>query len=239
MGDEQCFTEDEVNAILARAVDLERTGISSPEVGKSLSLTELKAIAEEAGIGPALVEVAAADFLARRPSGASIWLGPPPRTIATRLLDPALSPHDVELLMRLVEERSGRRGMVTEAFERVRWVSQDAQLTTEVSIGHQIGKTRIDVEGSYPPQMRFLLQLIPGAIALTATVSVAAPAGLLGAPLVALALGGGALGSVLGRGIWELAARATSRAIRTLADELAAAATELGDSPPMPDKEVE
>ena len=230
MGDEHRFTEDEVNAILARAVDLERAGISSPDVAGSLSLTEIKEIAEEAGIGPALVEAAAADFLARRPSRPSGWLGPPPRAAATRLLDTTLSPQDVELLLRVVEDRSKRRGLVTEALGRVKWVSQSAQLTTEVSIRNQSGKTRVDVEESYPPQMRPLLQLIPGAMGLTAAVSLAAPAGIFGAPLVALALGGGALGAILGRGIWEAVARTTSRATRTLADEVAAAAGELGES---------
>jgi len=239
MGDEQRFTEDEVSAILARAVDLERTGISSRDLAGTISLTELKAIAEEAGIGPALVEAAAADFLARRTSGPSAWLGPAPTTSATRLLGTTLSSRDVELLLRFVEERSNRRGLVTEALGRVRWVSQNAQLITEVSIGSEMGKTRVDVEGSYPRQMRSLLHLIPGAMGLTAAVSVGAPAGLFGAPLVAVALGGGALGVVLGRGIWEVVARTTSRLTRALADEIAAVAADLGDSVSTPDNGVE
>jgi hypothetical protein len=43
-------------------------------------------------------------------------------------------------------------------------------------------------------------------------------------------LGGGALGAALGRGIWEVVAKRTSRTTQSLADHVAAAALELGDS---------
>lgn len=239
MGDEHRFTEEEVKVILARAVDLERAGIAHPDVAGSLSLTELRQIASEAGIDEALVEVAAADFLSHGAPRSSAWLGPAPTTTTTRLLNTKLSPQDVDLLLRMVEERSNRRGLVTEALGRVRWVSQQAQLTTQVSLSDQGGRARIDVNGSYPRQMRSLLQLIPGAFGLTAAVSLAAPAGLLGAPLIALALGGGVLGAAIGRGIWEVVARRTSGATQALADEIAAAALELGDDSPDPDPGVE
>lgn len=230
MGAEHRFTEKEVRLILARAVDLERTGTANPEIAGGLSLTELKEVASGAGIDEALVEEAANDFLTHHPPIPSRWLGPAPSTAVTRLLNTRLSAQDVGLLLRLTEDRSHRRGLVTEALGRVRWVSHQAQLTTEVSLSDQGGRARVDVEGSYPPQMRALLHLIPGAIGLTAMVSVAAPAGLFGVSLVAAALGGGALGAAVGRGIWEVVARKTSRATRALADEIAAAAVQLGDS---------
>lgn len=239
MADEQRFTEEEVRAILARAVDLERTGTASPDVAGSVSLTELKDVASEAGIDEALVEAAATHLLARRPSNPSKWLGPGPSTAATRLLNVKLSPQDAGLLFRIVEEKSHRRGLVTEALGRVTWVSQQAQLTTAVSVSDQKGRARIDVEGSYPNQMRSLLQLIPGAMGLTAAVSLAAPVGLVGAALVAAALGGGAVGVAVGRGIWEVVAKSTTRATRKLADDIAAAALELGDSFPESDSEMD
>lgn len=239
MGDEHRFTEEEVRVILGRAVDLERTGTASTEIAGGLSLTELKEVASEAGIDEALVEEAALDFLSHRPSHPSNWLGPASRAAATRLLNTRLSAQDVGLLLRLAEERSHRPGIVTEALGRVSWVSQQAQLTTEVSLSDQAGRARLDVQESYPPEMRPLLQLIPGAIGLTAMVSVAVPAGLFGLPLVAAALGGGALGAAVGRGIWEVVARRTSKATRALADEIAAAALELGDPLPESDAEVE
>lgn len=239
MGDEQRFTEEEVRDILARAVDLERAGTASPDVAGSLSLIEIKGVASEAGIDEALVEEAVTDLLARRPSNPSKWLGPAPSTTATCLLNVKLSPQDAGLLFRIVEQKSHRRGLVTEALGRVKWVSQQAQLTTEVSLSDQKGRARIDVEGSYPTQMRPLLQLIPGAMGLTAAVSLAAPAGLVGAALVAVALGGGALGVAVGRGIWEVVAKSTTHATRKLADDIAAAALELGDSLSKSDPERE
>lgn len=239
MGDEHRFTEEEVRIILARAVDLERAGAARPDVAGSLSLAELKEVAAEAGIDEALVEEAATHFLARRPSSPSKWLGPAPSTVATRLLDIRLSPQDVSLLLRIVEEKAKRRGLVTEALGRVTWVSQQAQLTTEVSLSDQRGRARIDVEGSYPHQMRPLLQLIPGAIGFTAAVSLAAPAGLMGVALFGIALGGGALGAALGRGIWEVVAKRTSHATQSLADDVAAAALQLGDSIPESDPDGE
>ncbi len=65
---------------------------------------------------------------------------------------------------------------------------------------------------------------------LTLAASVAAPLGVFGAPLIALAVGGGALGAAVGRGIWELAARDTARRTDRLATELASAAEELGST---------
>lgn len=239
MEDEHRFTEEEVRVILARAVDLERAGTASTEIAGGLSLTELKEVASEAGIDEALVEQAAVDVLSHHPPNPSKWLGPASSVAATRLLNTRLSAQDFGLLLRLTEERSHRPGLVTEALGRVRWVSEQAQLTTEVSLSDQGDRARIDVQGSYPPEMRPLLQLIPGAIGFTAMVSVAVPAGLFGVPLVAAALGGGALGAAIGRGIWEVVARRTSKATQALADEIAAAALELGDSPPESETEVE
>jgi hypothetical protein len=239
MKDQHRFTEEEVRVILARAVDLERAGIASPDVAGSRSLTELKEIASEAGIDEALVETATADFLARRTSNSSVWLGPAPITTATRLLNTKLSPQDVDLLLRIVEERLNRRGLVTEALGRVKWVSQQAQLTTEVSFSNQMERPRIDVDGSYPRQMRPLLQLIPGAMAVTAAVSIAGPAGLFGGSLLAVALGAGVLGAAIGRGIWEVVARRTSAATHALADDITAAALALADRVPEPGPDVE
>ena len=123
MGAEQRFTEDEGNAILSRAVDLERTGASSPGVVGSLSLAEIKEVAGEAGIAPSLVETAAAEFMIAAPPGPATWLGSSERSRATRLVDTTLAVEDVGLLLRLVEDRLSQHGMVSDALGRVTWVS--------------------------------------------------------------------------------------------------------------------
>ena len=130
MNEEARFTEAEVNAILARAVDLERTASPNPGVRGGLSLTELREVASGAGIAPSLIDAAAADLRARTLSRPSRWLGAPPEARATRLVDVVLSSEDVASLVRLVESRSKRRGFVSEALGRVTWMSQSAQLTT-------------------------------------------------------------------------------------------------------------
>lgn len=65
MGDEQRFTEDEVSAILTRAVELERTGLSSPDVAGSISLNDLKEIVEERSSRHGLVTEALGVVLGR------------------------------------------------------------------------------------------------------------------------------------------------------------------------------
>jgi len=228
MDDEKRFTEDEVKAILGRAVDLERIGAPIPGVAGSLSLVELKQIGNEVGISPALVEAAAADFQAHAVSNAPTWLGPPTRSRSSRLLHTTLSAADVRILLRILEDRVGRTGMASELLGRVTWVSQGAQLTTEVSLSTHSGQTRIDAEQRYPEQIRPLLHLIPAAMGVTLAASLAAPAGAFGGALLAAAVGGGAIGAAVGRSIWELVARTTARRTKRLADDVAAAAADLG-----------
>jgi len=222
------FTEQEVDAILSQAVELEKAGRLQSGIAGSLTLSELREVAREAGIRPELIDTAATDLVLHGHRGSSAWFGPPAHSRSARLLDRHLSDEEIELLLRLVDERLRRKGIVSEALGRVKWVSTSAQLTTDVSITKQDGPTRIDVAGTYPEHIRPLLHLLPGAMGLTAAASIAAPLGVLGAPLVALAVGGGIVGAAVGRGIWELAARDTARRADRLASELASAVTELG-----------
>ena len=225
---ERRFTEHELDAILRHAVELERAGLPQRGLAQSLSLSELRDVAQEAGIRPELIESAAADLALHGPRKSPGWLGPPAVSRSVRLLSRHLSDADIELLLRLVENRLRRKGIVSEALGRVNWVSTSAQVTTDISISQQDGPTRIDVADRYPEHIRPLLHLLPGAMGLTLAASVAAPLGVFGVPLVALAVGGGVLGAAVGRGIWELAARDTARRADRLATELASAAEDLG-----------
>ena len=224
------FSEQEVDAILSHAIELEKAGLPQQGLARSLTLSELRDVAREAGIRPELIESAAADLALHGLNMSSDWLGPPTLSRSTRQLSRHLSDEDTELLLRLVENRLRRKGIISEALGQVSWVSTSAQVTTDISISKQDGPTRVDVAGRYPGHIRPLLHLLPGAMGLTLVASVAAPLGVLGAPLVALAVGGGALGAAVGRGIWELAARDTARRTDRLATELASAAEELGST---------
>jgi len=231
MDDEKRFTEAEVKAILGRAVELEKVGAPIPGVAGSLSLAELKQIGEEAGFNPVLVEAAAADFRLHGSSGMATWLGPSPRSRSTRLLPTKLATEDMEVLLRLLEDRVGRPGTVSDVLGRVTWVSQSAQLRTEVSLSQQGGTTRVEAEQRYPDRMRPLLHVLPAAAGFTLATALAAPAVITGGALLAIAVGGGVAGAAVGRSIWEMVARTTARKTERLADEIAAAAADLGRDP--------
>lgn len=221
------FTDREVALILRRAVEMEQVGSTPEDVRGGLTLAELRDIAREVGINPEAIDVAASDLGLHADYPRATWLGPPSTRKTTRVLAAHLCDEDLKLLVRAVERRVKRAGLVSEAFGQVRWVSVSAQLTTEVAITAGEEQARIDVEQHYPSQVRPLLHLIPGAFGVTVAVSLGAPAGLLGAPLLALAAGGGVLGVALGRTIWHLVGLQSKRSTKKLADELAATASGL------------
>ncbi len=220
----------EVALILRRAVEMERLGATPEDVRGSLTLAELREIAREVGINPEAIDVAASELGLHADYPKATWLGPPSTRKATRMLAAHLCEEDLKLLVRAVERRLKRAGLVSEAFGQVRWVSVSAQLTTEVAITAGEKQARIDVEQHYPSRMRPLLHLIPGALGVTIAVSLGAPAGLIGAPLLALAMGGGVVGVGIGRTVWHLVAMESKRSTKKLADELAASASELSST---------
>jgi len=224
------FTDQEVALILQRAAEMERLGPSLDGVGGSLTLSELNEIAGEVGIDSRAIAAAASELGLHGELPGSPWLGPPATQTETRLVPRELSDEEQTLLLRALEARLKRSGAVGEALGRVTWVSNSAQLTTEVALTVDEGTSRIDVEQRYPGRIRPLMHILPGAFGFVAAVSLAAPVGLLGLPLVAAAVAGGLAGVAAGHGIWYLMARESRRATRKLASELATSAGELSDT---------
>ena len=223
------YTDQELRLILERAVEMERLGPSLDGVGGSLTYSELNEIAKEVGISPRAIAAAAADLGLHGEIPGSPWFGPPATHRATRLLALDLSEEAQRLLLRALEARLRRSGVIGEALGRVTWVSSSAQLTTEAALTVGEGTSRIDVEQRYPARIRPLMHLLPGAFGFVAAVSLAAPLGVFGAPLLAAAAVGGIVGATAGRGIWHLMAQESKRATRKLASELAASAVELAE----------
>jgi len=223
------FTDHEMALILQRAVEMERLGPSLDGVGGSLTLSELKEIAEEVGIDSEVMAAAAADLGLHGEHPEVPWLGPPSTQKATRLLALQLSEEEQRTLLRALEVRLKRPGSIGEALGQVTWESSSAQLTTEVALTVGEGTTRIDVEQRYPSRIRPLMHVLPGAMGFAAAASLASPLGLLGVPLLGVAVAGGLVGAGTGRGIWHLMGRESKRATRRLASELAASAVELNE----------
>lgn len=224
------FTDQELALIVQRAVEMERLGPSLDGIGGSLTLSELNEIAEEVGIDSRVIAAAASELGMHGELATSPWLGPAATHKATRLLAFDLSEEEQRLLLRALEARLKRSGVIGEALGQVTWVSTSAQVTTEVALTVADGTSRIEVEQRYPGRIRPLMHALPGAFGFVAAVSLAAPAGVLGAPLLAAAAAGGLVGAATGRGIWHLMAGESKRATRKLASELAASASELNEN---------
>lgn len=224
------FTDEEVDAILDRALEMDATPEARPPAPGGMSLAELKEVAREVGIRPELVERAASEVrgsgLPPAPAGGRA-AAPPLRRSATRRLSRRLSSDEVGSLLRVVDDRMGQTGTVSEALGRVRWAGTEARLTTEVHFAEDGGVTRVDVQTSYPARMRRATRVVPGAIATALVVAAASATGVGGAVLFAGAVGAAALGFGVGSLVWRAASREAARRAELLAEEVTRAAAAL------------
>jgi hypothetical protein len=221
------FTRPEVARILRRAVAIEQAGSVPEDVAGGLTLAELREIAREVGIQTSAIDAATSELDVLGASSEAGWLGPSSTRRTSHVLAANLTDEDRKVLLRCVEHRLKRAGTASEAFGQLRWVSTSAQLTTEVVLTQGEGTVQIEVAQRYPSQVRPLLHIIPGAAGAAVAVSIGAPAGVLGVPLILLTAGGGILGALIGRAVWYMMSWDSDRRTKSLASELATTARAL------------
>ena len=211
--------------ILKRAAELQE---GADGRGAQLSLTEIQAIAVEAGISPGFVTEAAAEL--QQPIPRVGWLGAPTRFHEERITPGALSPTDAAELVDCVRKEMGLHGEVSQVLETVEWRAQSPMGWTFLTLVPRAGGTRIAITATRGDQavavgagsvgIGILSALWGGWVALAVADS----------PLVASVLiaGSGVAGTIASaRLLWRGVAARWQRRTRQIADALAERAAQL------------
>jgi hypothetical protein len=220
------YSEQEFARILHTAMERHDHAGAGPSSG--LSLDEMKAIAREVGVDPALVESAAAevDALPTAPRRAW-WAGPAARFRARSVVSGSLDDDARARVIAVVRERVGVRGEVYEELGQTVWTAPQNQ--SHLAIASEGDHTALELTTERGP-VRGLLTVLPtlfGMIAAGAVGSSLQPSTGVGVVMFAgITLAAFAAGQV----VWAvLATRSDRRLTQTLQDATRVAAT-LGQS---------
>jgi hypothetical protein len=151
------YSDEEVKRLLERASELESQGASLPATREGLTLTELEAIAGEAGIDPQLLRQAARELDSSggpglpAPSRASGLLGAPLSFHLRRVFSVEAPDGVLELLLPPIQRAADGVGQPSLVGQTLTWQSADSQKSRVLQVSASVGggKTRLDVEENY------------------------------------------------------------------------------------------
>jgi RNase P/RNase MRP subunit POP5 len=220
---ERRFTDREVALILRRASELDE-GSSPATAPRGLSESELKEIAGEVGIDPAMITRAVSELQGRRGLERASLLGPATVNQQIRAVPRELSRDELGDLVRVVDQRVPAQGTVAEALGAVRWNAPGRFLSRLVSMEPSRGETVIRVEERYSQRFRAALHGVPTAYG--AMIGWVIGLETVGGALAGVLLGGllGAAGWAVAGVVWHEISRRSQRRVDALADELTAGA---------------
>jgi hypothetical protein len=143
---ERRYTEDEVAAIFARATEVQQPAQRQLITGEGMSLAELQAIGQEAGIAPELVAAAARALDQPAPPKVPTFLGIPLGAAHTVELGRRLSDDEWERFVVQLRETFDARGRLSTEGSFRQWTNGNLQVLVEPSgDGHRVRfRTRKD-----------------------------------------------------------------------------------------------
>jgi hypothetical protein len=215
------YSEQEFAVILRKASELQEAKDSGPGAGRGLSLAEIKQIAEEAGIDPALVTQAASMLAAsgEMTSEGTGLFGSPATMQMRSALDRELSQDDLTRLMEVVRYEVRQPGTVHEVLGSVAWKSDSKENPLEVRLTPRDGMTIIEILADQATS-KALFHLAGGAGGIIPTMVVMSALGFE-KPLILLGLViGPLLGTLVARPLWTSYAKRWRQRMARLMDML-------------------
>lgn len=223
---ERRFTDRDVALILRRAVELDRRS-PGESAARGLSAEDLRGIAAEVGIDPAMVTRAIAELQSRRGLDGAALLGPALVSREVRAVPTAADRDGLARLVRIVDQEIPAQGTVGEALGSVRWTAPGRLLSHQVSLEPSGEETIIRVEERYADRLRAILHGLPAAYGAMFGLAIGLEAiGGLAAGVLA-PLGLGAVGWGLGGLIWRIVSARSQARVHALAERLSAEAASL------------
>lgn len=225
MSPEKSFSDREVALVLRRAAELE--SVEGGSAGGA-SRQDIMAIASEAGISPESVERAMIELAAESTVTGSAFF-PPSSRRAARIVPEPLDRERLAVLARVIEDRVGRPGTITEALGTVRWTSNSGihgMWTTQVTLSPEPDGTRIGVHQNMQGAAAFYG--LPAAWGGMIGFTIAMSAGLATAPVLGIVAAGMVGGALIGRTILDVISRRSRDRVERVAGDLAEDASRLG-----------
>jgi hypothetical protein len=232
------FDDDEVSLILRRASELQEARLTAP--GDGMSLADLEAIAQEAGLDPALVRRAASELPSRdgplpRPTGpGERFLGAPTVLRYERVLGGEMPSSEYDVLVEEVRRSLNDVGEVSALGRTLAWSSTPPMRPRRAG-GRQVNVTVVARGGQTAIRVEERVTSLAGALfgGIMGGVGGGGSGIAVGVGLAAFHSGAAAVGLwglliagsyTLARTIFTSAVRRRARELAALADRLAAVA---------------
>ena len=140
------FGDDEISRILQTAAELEeRSHALTLDSSRGLTLEELRQVAQEAGIDPRFVDVAASHLnapverqVSRLAGGAYMWH-------FQSQVDGEIRDVDRDRILQAIRSVIGQKGELADVFGRMEWSHDDGSGPVIIGISSRDGGTEIDV----------------------------------------------------------------------------------------------
>ncbi|HEX4932346.1 MAG TPA: hypothetical protein VFV33_04150 [Gemmatimonadaceae bacterium] len=214
MAIERTYTDQEVALILRRAMERQEDGAERRE---GLALRDVREIAREIGVDPALVTEVAEQLPLTGGASETRWLGEP-RHYEIRLMhDAALTPGQLQDLMMQVRSLAQQQGQLREVLGALEWTAVGSvdQLAVTARTSGDRTTVQIVADRSGAATLSAIGFIAAGLFGAAVTGSVIEP-GVLGG--VALMMGGAASGGFLGWATWRRGSRRFREKLARLAD---------------------
>lgn len=221
------FTDDEVRRILHNAAELQEDSSSThPDSGRGMTLEDLRQIAEEAGIEPRFVDIAANSEGPSRGAMEAQFGGAPMKWHYTQTVDGTLQDADFQRVLMTIRSVMNEKGELNEVFGRMEWSHNDGVGPVIIGVASRDGRTEIDVTASRSEEAGLFFGLGVPFGGMLGGVALSAIFGLSGAATVpVIALSAGACYAAIRFG-WKKRSKWWTRRLRSVTEKIAAAVSE-------------
>ncbi|MEP6831736.1 MAG: hypothetical protein ABJB74_00020 [Gemmatimonas sp.] len=189
------YSDEEVAAIFAKAIEAEGPALTQPSRDDGLSLTDLQNIGRDVGLTPEAVANAARSMDAGAPASARTFLGFPIAVERTVMLNRRLTDEEWELLVVKLRDAFDAKGRVSASGSFRQWTNGNLQALLEpTASGHRLRLRTVKASAQVGIRMGMFAIAMSGAVALSGAVAGHFVNALPGVTLL-LTVGVGALAS--------------------------------------------
>lgn len=145
------YSDKEISALLKRAMELQQSGSSVPEMGRGITLADLQKIAAEVGIEPHHLQVAAAELEAEGGLGERFHLlGGPLSINLERIVEGEIPEEKWEALVEEIRRSLGQMGTPSKFGNSLEWTTKDeATMPVHVTVSPREGQTKIRIMSQF------------------------------------------------------------------------------------------
>jgi hypothetical protein len=227
------FGDEEIRAILGRAAELqERSYGVARDPERGLTLDELRQVAEEAGIDPMFVDLAARDVDAPVERRGSALAGGTYQWHFRTSMPGEVQDSDRDRIVHAIRSIMGQKGEITDVYGRMEWSFDDSLGPVIVGVSARNGRTEIDVTAARGQEVGLLHGMGVPMGGIGGGVSLAAAIGLSGTAVLPLVAAAAGLSYGVIRAGWSARSRWWERRLRRLVDRITSVVQDVTALPP-------